>query len=260
MLEPPQTPVPGVPVIEVRNLHKKYGPVDVLKGVDFSVTAGEVKVVLGPSGSGKSTMLRLMALLEPLDKGSILLNGHQIGVNSQGKPANERTLSRQRADIGMVFQKFNLFAHLTALQNVVLAQRLTRKTSKAEATHNAAEILKRVGLGAHGHKFPSELSGGQQQRVAIARAMVLNPAVMLFDEPTSALDPELVNDVLTVMETLAAEGMTMVVVTHEMRFARRAATEVALFDHGIIIEQAPPARFFDDPQHERTRQFLSHIH
>lgn len=259
MLEPPQ-PQAGVPVIEVRNLHKKYGPVDVLKGVDFSVTAGEVKVVLGPSGSGKSTMLRLMALLEPLDKGSILLNGHQIGVNSQGKPANERTLSRQRADIGMVFQKFNLFAHLTALQNVVLAQRLTRKTSKAEATYNAAEILQRVGLGAHGHKFPSELSGGQQQRVAIARAMVLNPAVMLFDEPTSALDPELVNDVLTVMETLAAEGMTMVVVTHEMRFARRAATEVALFDRGIIIEQAPPARFFDEPQHERTRQFLSHIH
>lgn len=250
----------GTPVIEVRNLHKKYGSTDVLKGVDFSVAAGEVKVILGPSGSGKSTMLRLMSLLEPLDKGEILLNGQRIGVNSQGRPAKERTLAHQRAEIGMVFQRFNLFAHLTALQNVVLAQRLTRKTAKAEATDKAAELLRRVGLQAHAHKFPSELSGGQQQRVAIARAMVLNPAVMLFDEPTSALDPELVNDVLAVMETLAADGMTMVVVTHEMRFARRAATEVALFDQGIIVEQAPPARFFDEPQHDRTRQFLSHIH
>jgi ABC-type polar amino acid transport system ATPase subunit len=260
MTTQPHIPGAGTPVIEVRDLHKKYGSAEVLKGVNFTVAVGEVKVVLGPSGSGKSTMLRLMSLLEPLDHGEILLKGKRIGVDARGKAANERTLAHQRAEIGMVFQRFNLFAHLTALQNVVLAQRLARKIPKAEATDKATELLRKVGLQDHANKFPSELSGGQQQRVAIARAMVLNPAVMLFDEPTSALDPELVNDVLAVMEGLAADGMTMVVVTHEMRFARRVATEVALFDHGVIVEQAPPARFFDEPQHHRTRQFLSHIH
>lgn len=248
------------PVLEVRNLKKRYGHADVLQGVDFKVGAGEVKVVVGPSGSGKSTMLRLMALLEPLDEGEILLDGTTIGVGPNGKPAPERVLARHRASIGMVFQRFNLFSHLTTLQNVVLAQRLTRRTPMTEAKEKAGEILQQVGLGSHLKHFPSELSGGQQQRVAIARAMVLNPSVMLFDEPTSALDPELVNDVLGVIEKLAAQGMTMVLVTHEMRFARRAATEVVLFDRGVIIEQAPPEQFFDSPQQDRTRQFLSHVH
>src|SRR5690242_12647566 len=160
----------------------------------------------------------------------------------------------------MVFQRFNLFSHLTVMQNVTLAQRLTRKAGAAEAKARAAEMLDRVGLGSHLHHFPSELSGGQQQRVAIARALVLNPSVMLFDEPTSALDPELVNDVLAVMEQLAADGMTMVVVTHEMGFARRVGTDVALFDQGVLVEQAPPEEFFTNPQQERTRNFLRHIH
>jgi polar amino acid transport system ATP-binding protein len=247
-------------VLEVRNLHKTYGNQEVLKGVDFTVGSGEVKVVLGRSGSGKSTMLRLMALLEPLDAGEVIFKGKRIGVDANNRPVRERALARQRSEIGMVFQRFNLFSHLTVMQNVTLAQRLTRKAGAAEAKARAAEMLDRVGLGSRLHHFPSELSGGQQQRVAIARALVLNPSVMLFDEPTSALDPELVNDVLAVMEQLAADGMTMVVVTHEMGFARRVGTDVALFDQGVLVEQAPPEEFFTNPQQERTRNFLRHIH
>jgi polar amino acid transport system ATP-binding protein len=248
------------PVLEARGLHKSYGSMEVLKGVDFTVNAGEVKAILGPSGSGKSTILRLMALLEPLDGGEILLQGRRLGVRTNGRPAPERELADQRADIGMVFQRFNLFAHLDALHNVMLAQRLVKRVSPADARNRAADMLNRVGLGSHLKHYPGELSGGQQQRVAIARALVMEPSVMLFDEPTSALDPELVNDVLSVMEQLAEEGMTMVVVTHEMAFARKVASEVALFDQGVIIEQAGPEEFFGNPQHERTRRFLTHIH
>jgi ABC-type polar amino acid transport system ATPase subunit len=248
------------PVLEARGLHKSYGSMEVLKGVDFTVSAGEVKAILGPSGSGKSTILRLMALLEPLDGGEILLQGRRLGVRTNGRPAPERELAHQRADIGMVFQRFNLFAHLDALHNVMLAQRLVKRVSPADARNRAADMLNRVGLGSHLKHYPGELSGGQQQRVAIARALVMEPSVMLFDEPTSALDPELVNDVLSVMEQLAEEGMTMVVVTHEMAFARKVASEVALFDQGVIIEQAGPEEFFGNPQHERTRRFLTHIH
>ncbi|MET3806870.1 polar amino acid transport system ATP-binding protein [Nakamurella sp. UYEF19] len=252
-----------LPLLRVLDLHKTYGRTEVLKGVDFDVKAGEVKALLGPSGSGKSTILRLMALLERPDAGEILLEGKRMGISaSAGKVRHlkERELARQRTEIGMVFQKFNLFAHLDAVHNVMLGLTQARRVHKAEAREQAIEMLARVGLSDRTGHYPSELSGGQQQRVAIARALVMNPKVMLFDEPTSALDPELVGEVLAVMEQLAAEGMTMVVVTHEVRFARRVATEVAMFDQGQIVEQAAPEDFFDRPAHERTIKFLEHVH
>ncbi|WP_294564082.1 amino acid ABC transporter ATP-binding protein [uncultured Arthrobacter sp.] len=251
------------PVLNVKNLHKAYHGQEVLKGVEFEIRKGQVKAVLGPSGSGKSTMLRLMALLEPADQGEILLNGNIIGTSVRnGKTSHlpERVLAKQRQDIGMVFQKFNLFPHLTACRNVMLGLTSVKGVSHTAAREHAMEMLERVGLANRADHYPSELSGGQQQRVAIARALVLNPAVMLFDEPTSALDPELVGEVLDVMEKLAAEGMTMIVVTHEVRFASRVASEVSLFDGGVIVEQSPPDDFFNRPQHERTRKFLSHVH
>lgn len=252
------------PLLQASNLHKRYGRTEVLQGVDFQVHRGQVKALLGPSGSGKSTILRLMALLEPADQGEILLDGKQLGVvgtrEGRTRPLREADLAVQRRDIGMVFQRFNLFAHLDVLHNVMLAQTAVARLKKAEAKERAVAILERVGMAERLQHYPGELSGGQQQRVAIARALVLNPSVMLFDEPTSALDPELVGEVLEVMEGLAEQGMTMVVVTHEARFARRVADEVMLFDHGVIVEQAAPDAFFDDPQHERTRQFLSHLH
>jgi polar amino acid transport system ATP-binding protein len=235
----------------------------VLAGVDFDIHRGQVKAVLGPSGSGKSTMLRLMALLEPADGGEISLQGKRIGVKQRGGrfvPRPERELARERIDIGMVFQRFNLFPHLTACENVMLGLTTVRKVHKKDARERALAILDRVGLSHRAHAYPAELSGGQQQRVAIARALVMNPAVLLFDEPTSALDPELVGEVLDVMEGLARDGMTMIVVTHEVRFARRVADEVTLFDGGVIVEQAAPDAFFDNPQHERTREFLRHVH
>ncbi|MFI9630348.1 amino acid ABC transporter ATP-binding protein [Streptomyces sp. NPDC052042] len=250
------------PALFVRGLHKSYGGNEVLRGVDFSVRKGEVKAVLGPSGSGKSTMLRLMALLEPADRGEILLHGERIGAIQHAnrlKYHPERKLAVERREIGMVFQKFNLFPHLTALDNVKLAMTTVQKVAKREAEETAAEMLKRVGLADRTGHYPSQLSGGQQQRVAIARALVLEPSVLLFDEPTSALDPELVGEVLEVMEQLAENGMTMIVVTHEVRFARRVADEVTLFDSGVIVEAAPPEEFFENPQHERTRKFLSHV-
>ncbi len=246
--------------LQVRDLHKAYGGNEVLKGVEFQIAKGQVKAVLGPSGSGKSTMLRLMALLEPADRGEIRLHGDQIGVGGNGRHLPERQLAVQRRDIGMVFQKFNQFPHLTAARNVALALTTVQNVKRHEALERAHEMLGRVGLSERAGHYPSELSGGQQQRVAIARALVLDPAVMLFDEPTSALDPELVGEVLDVMEQLAAGGMTMIVVTHEVRFARRAADEVTLFDRGVIVEQAAPDEFFDSPQHERTKRFLSHVH
>ncbi len=253
----------ATPTLQVKGLHKSYEGLEVLKGVEFEIHRGEVKAVLGPSGSGKSTMLRLMALLEPADRGEVLLGGTRIGSTGPGdRPHHhhERKLAVERRDIGMVFQRFNLFPHMNALENVALGLTNVQKASKSEARERAYAMLERVGLGDRDGHFPSELSGGQQQRVAIARALVLNPQVMLFDEPTSALDPELVGEVLEVMENLAAEGMTMIVVTHEVRFARRAADEVSLFDSGVLVEQASPDEFFENPQHERTKRFLSHVH
>jgi polar amino acid transport system ATP-binding protein len=208
-------------------------------------------------------MLRLMALLEPADQGEVLLGGARIGSSGPSHTPHhhhERKLAVERRDIGMVFQRFNLFPHMNALDNVALGLVNVQKADKAGAKDRAYAMLDRVGLGDRAGHFPSELSGGQQQRVAIARALVLNPQVMLFDEPTSALDPELVGEVLDVMEQLAAEGMTMIVVTHEVRFARRVADEVSLFDTGVLVEQAAPDEFFDNPQHDRTKRFLSHVH
>ncbi|BBH68383.1 arginine ABC transporter ATP-binding protein [Actinoplanes sp. OR16] len=251
------------PLLQVQNLHKSYNDVAVLGGVDFTVQRGQVKALLGPSGSGKSTILRLISLLEPADSGTILLDGEPIGLiggRLDMRPAPERVLARQRTAIGMVFQKFNLFPHLDATRNVMAGLTTVLKVPKKEAREQALAMLERVGLAGRAHAYPSELSGGQQQRVAIARALVMKPKLMLFDEPTSALDPELVREVLDVMEKLASDGMTMVVVTHEMRFARSVASEVALFDSGQIVEQAPPDRFFDAPEHERTRRFLAHMH
>ncbi|WP_159500518.1 amino acid ABC transporter ATP-binding protein [Microbacterium sp. 18062] len=257
----PAVAVKDGPLIDARGLHKRYNDVEVLKGVDFAALPGQVKALLGPSGSGKSTLLRLLNLLEHADDGEIIFEGARLGVRpGTTRHAPERMLAVQRRDIGMVFQRFNLFPHLTAVRNVSLRLAALPGVGRAEAEQRAAQMLERVGLGHRVHAYPSELSGGQQQRVAIARALVLNPKVMLFDEPTSALDPELVHEVLDVMEELAAEGMTMIVVTHETRFARRVADEVAFFDHGVILEQAEPEKFFSEPEHERTRQFLAHLH
>ncbi|POH61319.1 amino acid ABC transporter ATP-binding protein [Arthrobacter glacialis] len=250
-------------VLQVRDLHKTYNGNQVLKGVEFDINKGQVKAVLGPSGSGKSTMLRLMALLEPADSGEILLKGSRIGSREhKGKVLHlpERALAIQRQEVGMVFQRFNLFPHLSAERNVMLGLTSVKGISHHEARAQAREMLQKVGLDNRADHYPSELSGGQQQRVAIARALVMNPSVMLFDEPTSALDPELVGEVLEVMENLAESGMTMIVVTHEVRFARRVANQVTLFDGGVIVEQAEPEQFFENPQHERTRKFLSHVH
>jgi len=233
-------------VLEAVGLHKRYGHNEVLRGVTFGVQRGDVKAVLGPSGSGKSTMLRCLALLEPVESGELV-------------PLPERVLARERREIGMVFQRFNLFPHLTALGNVMIGLTEVRDRDRKEARTIAQSMLARVGLAERERFFPSELSGGQQQRVAIARALVMNPKVMLFDEPTSALDPELVGEVLAVMEELAREGMTMVVVTHEVGFAKRVADRVIMMDAGSIIEDAPPDEFFGNPRQERTRKFLEAV-
>ena len=264
LLGTPETgPGAAGPLLDAVAIHKSYGRTEVLRGVSFGVERGDVKAVLGPSGSGKSTMLRCLALLEPIDAGEVRLEGRTIGVRQVGSRAvrlPERELAGQRSDIGMVFQRFNLFPHLTALGNVMLGLTEVRHRSKSEARSIADAMLERVGLGPRASFFPSELSGGQQQRVAIARALVMNPKVMLFDEPTSALDPELVGEVLAVMEELAREGMTMVVVTHEVGFARKVADRVIMMDEGEIIEDATPDEFFDNPRNERARRFLEAVH
>src|SRR6266849_6859873 len=250
-------------LLEAIDLHKRYGRSEVLRGVSFVVHRGDVKAVLGPSGSGKSTMLRCLALLEPVDDGEVRLEGRRIGVReSRGRlvPLSEATLARERSNIGMVFQRFNLFPHLTALGNVMIGLTEVRGRSQAEAHEIARNMLARVGLAERETFYPSELSGGQQQRAAIARALGMNPKAMLFDEPTSALDPELVGGILSIMEELAREGMTMVVVTHEVGFARRVADRVIMMDGGLIIEDAPPTEFFENPQQERTRKFLEAVH
>jgi len=239
-------------IVRLEGLHKSFGSLEVLKGVDLRVTKGEVVVILGPSGSGKSTMLRCINKLEQPTEGKIFLEDIEI-------TDPKTNINKVREQIGMVFQSFNLFPHLTAKGNIMLAQRRVMRRSKAEANRIAMEQLSKVGLGDRADYFPSQLSGGQQQRVAIARALAMDPHVMLFDEVTSALDPELVRGVLDVMKQLAAGGMTMLVVTHEMGFARDVASRAVFMDEGVIVEQGTPEDVFDHPKSERTKDFLGHI-
>ncbi|MFI7007637.1 amino acid ABC transporter ATP-binding protein [Streptomyces sp. NPDC050145] len=240
------------PLIELRDVNKYYGELHVLQDIDLTVGKGEVVVVIGPSGSGKSTLCRTINRLETIQSGTIKLDGKPL-------PEEGKALAQLRAEVGMVFQSFNLFAHKTVLQNVSLAQVKVRKRKKEESDHRSRELLDRVGLAAHADKFPAQLSGGQQQRVAIARALAMDPKALLFDEPTSALDPEMINEVLEVMQQLARDGMTMVVVTHEMGFARTAADRVVFMADGKIVEDRAPEDFFTHPESERARDFLSKI-
>ena len=249
-------------IVEVVDIHKWFGHNEVLKGVSMTVKQREVVVVCGPSGSGKTTFIRCVNHLEKIQKGSIKVNGHLIGYrNENGKLVEdkERNIARQRQEIGMVFQRFNLFPHKTALGNIIEAPIQVRGISEDEAIETGRKLLTRVGLAHKEDAYPAQLSGGQQQRVAIARALAMRPAVMLFDEPTSALDPEMIGEVLEVMKELAREGMTMIVVSHEMGFAREVADRVVMMDEGLIIEEATPEVFFTNPQQERTKSFLSKI-
>jgi len=250
-------------VVEAIDVHKSFGPLEVLKGINLSVRKGEVVCLLGPSGSGKSTFLRCINHLERMTRGRILVDGHLIGYHERGSTLHEmngRELAVQRRDIGMVFQRFNLFAHQNVLTNISQAPILNRGQSKEAAFARAKELLKMVDLEGREQTYPSQLSGGQQQRVAIARALAMDPKLMLFDEPTSALDPELVGEVLGVMRKLAAGGMTMIVVTHEMAFARDVADRVVFMDQGVVVEEGPARDVIDNPQHDRTRAFLKRVH
>ena len=242
----------ATPMISIRGVNKHFGALHVLREINLEVEPGEVVVVLGPSGSGKSTLCRTINRLETIDSGRIEIDGHPL-------PLEGRALAKVRADVGMVFQSFNLFAHKTVLENVTLAPMRVRKAAADTARRHAMALLERVGVADQADKYPAHLSGGQQQRVAIARSLAMSPKVMLFDEPTSALDPEMINEVLAVMTGLAADGMTMVVVTHEMGFARRAADRVVFMADGSIIEEAPPTEFFDNPRSERAKDFLGKI-
>jgi general L-amino acid transport system ATP-binding protein len=242
----------GKEIIICKDVHKWYGDFHVLKGITTSVREGEVVVVIGPSGSGKSTWIRTFNRLEEHQKGQIIIDGTELN----GEVKNIREI---RQEVGMVFQQFNLFPHLTVLENITLAPRLVRKWPKKKAEEVAMQQLEKVKIPEQAHKYPSQLSGGQQQRVAIARSLCMEPKIMLFDEPTSALDPEMVKEVLEVMISLAEDGMTMICVTHEMGFARQVANRVIFMDQGQIIEQNEPEAFFSNPQHERTRLFLSQI-
>ncbi|MFJ9679044.1 amino acid ABC transporter ATP-binding protein [Streptomyces sp. NPDC101194] len=240
------------PLIELRDVNKFYGQLHVLRDINLTVGRGEVVVVIGPSGSGKSTLCRTINRLESIESGRIAIDGRPL-------PEEGKGLARLRAEVGMVFQSFNLFAHKTVLANVSLAQLKVRKRKKDEADRRSRELLERVGLAAHADKFPAQLSGGQQQRVAIARALAMDPKALLFDEPTSALDPEMINEVLEVMQQLARDGMTMVVVTHEMGFARSAANRVVFMADGRIVEDRTPEAFFTAPESDRAKDFLSKI-
>ena len=242
----------GKPLVVLDKVNKFFGDLHVLKDIDLTVHSGEVVVVLGPSGSGKSTLCRTINRLEPIDSGTITLDGEPL-------PVEGKALARLRSDIGMVFQSFNLFAHKTVLQNVTLGPTKVRGLDKTAAEQRAHDLLELVGIGEQAGKLPAQLSGGQQQRVAIARALAMQPKVILFDEPTSALDPEMINEVLEVMTRLARDGMTMVVITHEMGFARRAADRVVFMDRGEIVEQGDPETFFGSPKSERGKDFLSKI-
>ena len=249
-------------VMHATDVHKSFGKLEVLKGVSLDVTKGETLCIIGPSGSGKTTFIRCINHLEKIDSGRIEVNGHLIGYrerNGRLVEDSERNIARRRTEIGMVFQRFNLFPHKTALENVTEAPVHVLHVNKKEADEEGVRLLTRVGLGDKCDTYPGKLSGGQQQRVAIARALAMKPALMLFDEPTSALDPEVTGEVLAVMEELAHEGMTMIVVTHEMGFAKVAADRVVMMDGGAIIEEGTPEHFFEAPEHERTKQFLSKI-
>ncbi|CAB4924464.1 unannotated protein [freshwater metagenome] len=252
----------GVPMVLAEGVHKRFGLNEVLKGIDMTVGRGEVVCLLGPSGSGKSTLLRCINHLEPINRGRITVDGQIVGYREKDGRLHElpeKVAVQQRADIGMVFQRFNLFAHRTALQNITEAPILVKGMGRKQAEARALELLERVGLGDRGGAYPSQLSGGQQQRVAIARALAMDPKLMLFDEPTSALDPELVGDVLDVMRDLAKAGMTMVVVTHEIGFAREVGDRVVFMDEGVVVESGPPSQVLDAPQEARTRTFLSKV-
>ncbi|MBD8975647.1 amino acid ABC transporter ATP-binding protein [Veillonella magna] len=238
-------------MIQMIDVHKSFGKLEVLKGINLDIEQGEVVVIIGPSGSGKSTVLRCMNYLEEPTSGDVIVDGMNLNI--------KENINNVRAEVGMVFQRFNLFPHMTVLDNITLAPQKIRKVSKAEAEATAMELLKKVGLADKAKAYPEQLSGGQQQRVAIARALAMKPKVMLFDEPTSALDPEMVHEVLDVMKSLAEEGMTMVVVTHEMGFAKEVGTRVLFVDGGQILESGSPADVFDNPQNDRTKLFLSKI-
>jgi general L-amino acid transport system ATP-binding protein len=243
---------PREPIIIARDVHKWFGQLHVLRGIDLTVNAGEVVVIFGASGSGKSTFIRTINRLEVHQRGEIIVDGIELS-------NDVRNIAAVRSEIGMVFQSFNLFPHLTVMQNITLAPMRVRKWSREQAEDAGMQLLTRVGIPEQADKYPAQLSGGQQQRVAIARALAMQPKIMLFDEPTSALDPEMINEVLEVMRELAESGMTMVCVTHEMGFARHVANRMVFFDDGVIVEQGPPKQIFDEPQHERTRRFLSQI-
>jgi polar amino acid transport system ATP-binding protein len=249
-------------VVEATDVHKWFGRLHVLKGVSMTVRRQEVVVIIGASGSGKTTFIRCINHLEKIQQGRIFVNGHLIGyreVDGRLVEDREQNIARQRQEIGMVFQRFNLFPHMTALGNIIEAPIRVRGVPEAEAIETGRALLARVGLSAKENAYPAQLSGGQQQRVAIARALAMKPALMLFDEPTSALDPEMIGEVLEVMKELAREGMTMIVVTHEMGFAREVADRVVMMDDGQIIEEGTPEHFFTSPTHERTKAFLSKI-
>jgi len=250
------------PMVEALNVHKSYGHVEVLKGISLEVARREVLCLIGPSGSGKSTFLRCINHLERINEGRIMVDGELIGYKRRGNllhEMHERELCRQRAEIGMVFQRFNLFPHMTVLQNIVEAPMRVKGVTRSEAVDHAQALLSRVGLANKADAYPSQLSGGQQQRVAIARALAMRPKLMLFDEPTSALDPELVEEVLGAMRALAEDGMTMIVVTHEISFARDVGHRVVFMDGGVVVEAGPPNEVLVRPQHERTKAFLSRV-
>jgi polar amino acid transport system ATP-binding protein len=249
-------------LVQIRRVRKSFGAHQVLKDISLTAAAGSVTVLLGPSGSGKSTLLRCVNHLETIDGGRIIVDGELIGYRQQGHKTHEMTpkqIAKQRRGIGMVFQRFNLFPHMTALENIVEAPVGVARKQRAAARARAFELLERVGLKDFAMHYPAQLSGGQQQRVAIARALAMDPRLMLFDEPTSALDPELVGDVLDVMRELARDGMTMIVVTHEIGFARGVADQVVFMDAGVVVESGPPKEVIDNPQRQRTREFLESV-
>jgi len=255
-------PGDGTPMVKAEAVHKRFGHLEVLKGIDIEVLPGQVVVLLGASGSGKSTFLRCINHLEKINAGRLWVDGHLVGYRQEGDKLyelKEREISRSRAEIGMVFQRFNLFPHMTSLENICEAPCQVRKVSKDAARTRARQLLDQVGLVDKADVYPAQLSGGQQQRVAIARALAMDPKLMLFDEPTSALDPELVGDVLDAMKQLAEDGMTMIVVTHEMGFAREVGDQVVFMDQGVVVEKGVPTEVFANPQHDRTKAFLSRI-